>query len=207
MDNHSNQNTVLAFLLGFFLTGIAAQSTALADAGEEERANTIEACTEAARLLEADDVDGALEEAEWCREGIQQIKQGQTLAIFPDSVNGYEGGEVTNSGALGIVMLGREFEKGGKTIAVELTTGSVPGLGSLGQLMSAFSAAGLSDGKKWRIQRRTVIDSSSDGSVKLTVQLKSGGLMTVESASVSSDEAIEFLKAFPIAELDDSLGK
>jgi len=31
--------------------------------------------------------------------------------------------------------------------------------------------------------------------------------MTVESASVSSDEAIEFLKAFPIAELDDSLGK
>jgi len=142
MDNHSNQNTVLAFLLGFFLTGIAAQSTALADAGEEERANTIEACTEAARLLEADDVDGALEEAEWCREGIQQIKQGQTLAIFPDSVNGYEGGEVTNSGALGIVMLGREFEKGGKTIAVELTTGSVPGLGSLGQLMSngVFSA-------------------------------------------------------------------
>lgn len=208
VDIHSNRKAAAVFVSGLLLAGISAYSPVFAgDADKGARADTIAACTEAARLLEADDVDGALEEAQWCKEGLLQIKQNQTLAVFPDSVNGYEGGEVTNSGALGMVMLGREYENDGKRISIELTTGSVPGLGSLGQLMSAFGSVGLGEGKKFRIQRRTVVDTSTGGSAHLTVQLKSGGLMTVESSSVSGEDVIEFLKAFPIAEIDDAIGK
>lgn len=190
-------------LTGAFLVGTSALLPTFA--AEESRDDVIAACTEAARLMEDDDIDGALEEAKWCQEGIQQIKQSQTVAVFPDSVNGYEGGEVSNTGALGFVILGRDYVKGNKKLTLELSTGGLSGLGSIGQLMSAFSASGLGDGNKFRIQRRTVINSSNATSSNLLVHLKSGGMMTLKSTSVSGEEAVEFLKAFPIAELDDSI--
>ena len=205
MDIRRTHKVAAVLVSGLFVSGIMTHTSALAD--DDARADTISACEEAARLLAADDIDGALEEAQWCKEGIEQIKQGQTLAVLPESVNGFQGGEVTSSNALGMVMFGREYEKGGKLINIELTTGSVPGLGSLGQLMNIFGAAGLGEGKKFRIQRRTVIDSSTASGANLTVQLKSGGIMTVESTTVSSAEVVDFLKAFPIAELDDSIAE
>ncbi len=206
MANRSNQfRTVAGIVSCVFIASALTTSSAYAN-DDEARADTIAACNEAARLLEANDIDGALEEADWCREGLQQMKQQQTLAVFPDAVDGYIGGEVSNEGALGMVILGREYTKGDKNIKLELTTGAVAGgLGNLSELINAFGAAGGSDGKKIRIQRRTVIDSSKGGTADLTVQLKSGGMMSVSSTSVSGDEAIEFLRAFPIAELDDAM--
>ena len=205
MGIHSSCKTTSFFLSGFFLSVVLLNSPL--NAAEDTREDTIAACAEAARLLEENDIDGALDEAQWCREGIQQIKQSQTLAVFPDSVNGYEGGEITNSSVLGMVILGRDYKNDAREISIELTTGEVPGLGSLGQLMNAFSAAGLGDVNKFRIQRRTVIDSSTNQSANLSVQLKSGGIMKVESTSVSAEDVIEFLKAFPIADLDDAIGE
>jgi len=74
---------------------------------EEDKADIISACEEAARLLEQNDIDGALDEAEWCREGLLQIKQSQTLSVFPDEVSGFQGGDVTNESVLGMVTIGR----------------------------------------------------------------------------------------------------
>jgi len=203
MDNRSNLTPVVAIAAGVLLTSVSVLSPVVAQ--DDTRSDTIAACAEASKLLEADDIDGALDEAQWCLEGIQQVKESQTLAVFPDSVDGYRGGEVTSNRALGMVVLGREYTKGNKEIELSLTSGAVAGLGSLGQLMSAFGSLG--DGKKYRIQRRTVIDSSAGQGANLIVQLKSGGMMTVKSTSVSGEEAVEFLKAFPIAELDDAIAE
>lgn len=200
----AHQSPVTRTVLGLFMAG--AMALPVANASDENLADTIAACEEAARLLQANDVDGALDEAEWCREGIQQVKQSQTMAIFPDSVNGYTGGEVTKESAMGMVMLGRQYTQADKSIDVELMSGSAGGsLGGLSQLISAFGAAGGAEGKKFRVQRRTVIDSSSGGSAEMMVQLKSGGMMNVKSTSASRDEVEAFIREFPVAELDDAL--
>ena len=115
---------------------------------QQSKADTISACEEAARLLEDDDIDAALEEAEWCREGLQQMKQSQTLAVFPDEVNGYEGGEVTNEGVLGMVTMGRQYRKGSQEIDLQLVNGGIAGLGSIGQLINSLgSLAGVENEK------------------------------------------------------------
>lgn len=200
----AHQSLLSRSVLGLLVAG--AMALPLAHASDENLADTIAACEEAARLLEANDVDGALDEAEWCREGIQQVKQNQTMAIFPDSVNGYTGGEVTKESAMGMVMLGRQYTQADKSIDVELMSGSAGGgLGGLSQLISAFGAAGGAEGKKFRVQRRTVIDSSSGGSAEMMVQLKSGGMMNVKSTSASRDEVEAFIRDFPVADLDDAL--
>jgi hypothetical protein len=200
----AHQSLLSRSVLGLLVAG--AMALPLAHASDENLADIIASCAEAARLLEANDVDGALDEAEWCREGIQQVKQNQTMAIFPDSVNGYTGGEVTKESALGMVMLGRQYTQADKSIDVELMSGSAGGgLGGLSQLISAFGAAGGAEGKKFRVQSRTVIDSSSGGSAEMMVQLKSGGMMNVKSTSASRDEVEAFIRDFPVADLDDAL--
>lgn len=174
---------------------------------QESKNDTIAACEEAARLLEADDIDGALDEAEWCREGLLQMKQSQTLAVFPDEVGGFSGGEVTKDNLLGIVTIGRQYENGAKKLDLQLVSGGVAGLGSLGQLFNSLGSLAGNEGEKLRIQRRTVLNSSDDINTSLTVSLKSGGMLTVKSDTVSGDEAIEFLRAFPIKDLDEALEK
>lgn len=167
------------------------------------------ACLEAARLIQEDqDYDGALEEAGWCVEGLKQIKQAQTLAVFPDEVAGYVGGEISNQSALGMNMIERTYTKDGNDIKFSLTAGSgsagAGGLAMLAQLGMGLGGAG--GGKKIRIQKRTVVDSSeSSGKSTFLVQLKSGGMMNVESSTVGRDDVVDFLRKFPIAEIDDAL--
>jgi len=194
--------SVLGVLLFGAMTTYSSQLSA-----QESKADTIAACEEAARLLEDGDIDAALDEAEWCREGLLQMKQSQTLAVFPDEVGDYKGGEVTNDDVLGMVTMGRVYQNDGKSLDLQLVSGGIAGIGSLGQLFNSLGSLAGADGEKIRIQRRTVVNSSDDSNAMLTVTLKSGGMLTVKSSTVSGDAAVEFLKAFPIKELDEALEK
>jgi len=182
---------------------VSALLTGLANATESKE-DTVAACLEAGKLLQENDLDGALDEAEWCREGIQQLKQKQTLAVFPDNVGGFTGDTVEQSNALGMLSLSRKYSKGDEQIILELVSGSMGGLGSLTQLAQVFGSLGQGQ-EKMRIQRRTVRVSSEGGNVELNVQLRSGGMLAVKSSSVSKDDLVQFLKDFPLVELDDSL--
>ena len=135
------------------------------------------------------------------------MKQSQTLAVFPDEVDGYKGGEVTNEDVLGMVTIGRVYQNDGKSLDLQLVSGGIAGIGSLGQLFNSLGSLAGVDGEKIRIQRRTVVNASDESNTLLTVTLKSGGMLTVKSSTVSGDDAIEFLKAFPIKELDEALEK
>jgi len=201
-----NNTTVSKAVTGvLFCSVMVAYSSQLS--AQESKADTIAACEEAARLLEDGDIDAALDEAEWCREGLLQMKQSQTLAVFPDEVGDYKGGEVTNDDVLGMVTMGRVYQNDGKSLDLQLVSGGIAGIGSLGQLFNSLGSLAGADGEKIRIQRRTVVNSSDDSNAMLTVTLKSGGMLTVKSSTVSGDAAVEFLKAFPIKELDEALEK
>lgn len=163
------------------------------------------ACMEASKLIEEKDFIGALDEAEWCVEGLRQLKQQQTLSVFPDAVEGFVGGDVDNQSAMGMSIIEREYSLDGRSVSVVYTGGVAGGgLAALAQLASGIGAAG--GGKKMRVQKRTVIDMSNEGGkAEYMVQFKSGGMLMVSSDELDNEELLEFVKAFPIAELDDSI--
>lgn len=181
---------------------LASLSTGDARAQTAEDAAT--ACTEAASLIAEEDFEGALDEARWCVESLEQLRQQRTLTIFPDSVEGFEGGELDNQSAMGMTIMNRRYVRGEDEIEVALTTGAAgSGLAALAQMGMSLGGAG---GKKIRVQKRTVIDmSDAEGEAQYLVQLKSGGMLTIGSSSLPAADVLEFVRAFPIRELDEAL--
>jgi len=174
--------------------------TTIAQTAEDASA----ACKEAARLIDEQDFVGALDEAKWCVDSLQQIKQQRTLTVFPDAVEGYTGGELDNQSAMGMSIIERVYSLDGNQINVTLTAGVAGGgLAALAQLGLGMGGGG---GKKMRIQKRTVVDMSDEGGEsQYMVQLKSGGMLMITSSDISAEQLLPFVKAFPIAELDDAL--
>ncbi len=163
------------------------------------------ACREAAQLFEADDIAGALEEARWCVEALEQLKQQGTADLFPETINGFNGGEVQTQNAMGMSITERVYSKGGNNIDVNYTGGGAAA-GGLAALANMGMTMG-GGGKKLRIQRHVVLDTSSQGNAEFIVTMKSGGMLNVSSSNTDYDTVLEFLKAFPIKEIDNAMSQ
>ncbi len=158
------------------------------------------ACREAAKLFDENDIEAALEEARWCVEGLQQIKQQQTAKIFPDEINGFKGGEIEQQSAMGMNMLERSYTRGREAIDVNFTGGGAGG--GLAAIARMGMAMGSGAGKKMRIQRQVVLDMSEGDKAEFTATLKNGGVLNISSHSAKYDDVLEFIKAFPLGDLD-----
>ncbi len=207
MKNRNLQGPLITTAIATVLTtSLMLATTAHANAVDE----AADACKEAARLItEEDDLEGALEEASWCLTGLQQLKEEIKLSLLPDELQGYVGGDIKNESIMGISTVERVYTQDGDKLTVSLVTtggagGALGGLGELGKLFGALEGAGAPGGKKIRIQRRTVIVSDEGGKGALTVQLKSGATLKVESSDLGSDELVEFMREFPIKEIDEA---
>lgn len=163
------------------------------------------ACREAAKLFEENDIKAALEEARWCVESLEQLKQQSTANLFPDSLNGFNGGQVDTQNAMGMSITERTYSKGSNTIDVNYTGGGAAagGLAALANLGMTMGGGG----KKLRIQRHVVLDTSAQGNAKFIVTMKSGGMLNVSSSNTDYDTVLVFLKAFPIKEIDNAVGQ
>lgn len=194
----------------------------LSSLGTVKAANTnavdeaAEACIDAAKLIqEEDDLEGAIEEATWCLTGLKQLKEEIKLSLLPDVIDGFEGGEIDNQNIMGMVIIERVYTRDSDTIAMTLTstskeaTGAIGALAELSKLFTVMegASAAAGGGKKIRIQKRTVMVSDEGSHGALSVELKSGGSLEVESSDLNSDELIAFMREFPIAELDDAMAK
>lgn len=205
------EGAIVGVLIPVLVTITLMSGSAAAQSVDEAR----DACREAAELIEDDDIDGALDEARWCVESLEQVRQALTLTLFPDTLDGFTGGELGNQSAMGMTMLERVYvrdaessEERAPEIKVSLTTGAAgTGLAALAQL--GMSLGGSTSGKKLRIQKRTVIDLSSveEESARYLVELKSGGMLTLESSTVDAAALLEFVRQFPISALDESLAR
>lgn len=196
--------------IGALTTGLTLSIALTLPASAQTVDEAADACKEAVRLIGEDDIDGALDEARWCVESLQQVRQDLTLTMFPDEIDGFIGGELGNQSAMGMTMLERSYVReldGGtdEAVKVSLTTGAAgAGLAALAQL--GMSLGGNGRGKKLRVQKRTVVDASSEiGPSQYLVELKSGGMLTIESSTLDAEALLEFVREFPIATLDDAL--
>jgi len=191
------RHQVLGSLIVFFLF----QSTAVL-----AQDSPVEACEAAVRILRDDgDINAALEEARWCVEGLEALKQQNTLGFFPDQVGTWVAGEVTNSKIFGMSMLEREYTRDGATISVSLATGG----GGTG--LMALAQAGMQLGgevlQKFRVDRQTVLNLSNDKEARFLVQLQSGGILNITSVNALTDSVKSFVTDFPVGELNDALVK
>lgn len=182
----------------FFILSIFTLFTSPAFAAEDPSAS----CGEAVKLFQQQDINGALEEARWCVEALEQLKQQQATSLFPDQIAGFIGGEIQNQKAMGFSMIERNYNKDGQTITVGLNKGSGQGMGGF----AAIAQMGMMGaGKKLRIQRRMVTDMTEGSSVQFMLSLKSGGMLRFESSNTDHATVLDFAQQFPIAELDESL--
>ncbi|HBR99311.1 MAG TPA: hypothetical protein DD979_18330 [Gammaproteobacteria bacterium] len=159
-------------------------------------------CREAARLFDEDDIEGAIEEARWCLEALEQLQQQAAGQLFPDEINGFVGNELQSQSTMGMRIMEREYVQGNQLINVTYTGGGAAAGG-----LAAIARMGMNmggTGKKMRIQRRTVIDMSDAQQVEFSVSMKSGGMLNITSSNVDHDTVLAFVKDFPIAELDDA---
>lgn len=192
-------NVAVCLACGFSLLSLSSAAVA--------QDSPADACTEAARLItEENDLDGALDEAKWCVEGLEQMKSQQALTVFPDAVGGFTGGETQQQKAFGLSIIERTYTRGSESIELNLTGGGGPAGSGLAALAQLGAELGGQSGAKMRIQRRTVLDMGGDGGEPtFMVQLRSGGVLNVSSSSANRDTVLGFLKEFPIADLDDAL--
>ena len=94
--------------------------------------SAIEACEEAVRIFNSDgDINAALEEARWCVEGLEALKQDNALEFFPDQVDSWVAGKATNNKILGVSMVERVYSRDGRSISVSLANGGT-GTGLMG---------------------------------------------------------------------------
>jgi len=181
------------------LAGSVAGTTVMAAEGDPNQT-----CSSAASLFKDGDVDGALEEARWCVTQLEQIKQKEVAAFFKDSINGYQGGELNQQQAMGMSMVERSYTKGGSQINVSLSAGASGATNNAFAALASFGMQMGGPGNKIRIQKRSAMVTNENGKVSVTVTLKSGGMLTFESNSLSSDAVVAFAKKFPVANLDNS---
>jgi len=161
-------------------------------------------CKQAAKLFEEGDLEGALEEAKWCVTQLEQLKQSQTAKYFKDKILGYTGGEISQQSAMGFTMIERSYASANKTIKVALTGGNSGGALSAFSALAQFGLQG-SGTSKVRIQKRSAVVTNENGHLTMMITLKSGAMLGLESDEATKDELVEFAKAFPVKELDNSL--
>lgn len=179
----------------FLLAGTSL--TALADDSPEN------VCKNAAQLYKDGDLEAALEDARWCVSLMEQEKQNQTNTHFKNEIDGYTAGQIQQQSAMGMVMISREYQKGGKRINVEMSGGASGAAASALSMLSQFGMQSGS-GRKTRIQQRTAMITEERGSVTIAVTLRSGGFLTFSSSDLNAQQALAFARKFPIKALDES---
>lgn len=161
-----------------------------------------QSCKNAAALYDDGDIEGALEEARWCVTLMEQEQQENTQKFFLDEINGFKGNQLESQNAMGFQVVSREYHKGEQYIQVNLNGGNG---GSAMQAFAALAQMGMQGtGKKLRIQKRTANLINDNGNITLSITLRSGGILLMESSDVNQDTLLAFAKAFPVAEMDDS---
>ncbi|MCU7921136.1 MAG: hypothetical protein KZQ88_00360 [Candidatus Thiodiazotropha sp. (ex Dulcina madagascariensis)] len=155
-------------------------------------------CKQAAELYAADDIPGAVEEAKWCLESLEQIQQARKSEGFPKQVAGWKQGEISQHKAMGLSNIEAQYTMTDKTIKVSYTSGG-------GGMAAMFSQMGLATGggKKIRIGRYTGMVMEKGSRKEIVISLKmTPGMINLSSSNATLDELSAFAKAFPVKDID-----
>ncbi|MET0070602.1 MAG: hypothetical protein ABW096_11225 [Candidatus Thiodiazotropha sp.] len=154
-------------------------------------------CKQAAELYEEDDIAGAVEEAKWCLESLEQIQQARKSDKFKEEIAGWKRGEVKQQKTMGFSIIETRYTKEGKTIEVSYNSGS----GGMAAMFSQMGVAG--GGKKIRLGRYSGMVMEQGTRNEILIGLKmTPGMLTLSSNDAALKELKAFAKKFPVKEID-----
>ena len=156
-------------------------------------------CKKAASLYESGDLSGAVEEAKWCLEGLEQRQQAQKAEQFAPELAGWKRGELNQQKGMGFSTIDAQYSRDGKTIDVSYTGGGGGGMASMLSQMG-MAVAGT---KKIRLGHYTglVIEDSAQNQILIALKM-TPGMITLTSSSATLEEMTEFAGALPVADID-----
>lgn len=154
-------------------------------------------CSAAAELYADGDIEGAVEEAKWCLESMEQILQTRKAEAFAEDVGGWKRSKISQQKVMGFATIETSYTKEGKTISVNYNSGG-------GGMAAMFSQMAMTQaGQKLRIQRYTAIVTDEGNRTEIIIGLKqSGGMLNLSSSDATQDEVVDFAKQFPIKAVD-----
>ncbi|MEW8506952.1 MAG: hypothetical protein AB2598_09620 [Candidatus Thiodiazotropha sp.] len=154
-------------------------------------------CKQAAELYEEDDIAGAVEEAKWCLESLEQIQQARKSDKFKKEIAGWKRGDVKQQKTMGFSIIETKYSKDGKTIEVSYNSGG----GGMAAMFSQMGVAG--GGKKIRLGRYSGMVMEQGTRNEILIGLKmTPGMITLSSSNASLKELRGFAKKFPVKEID-----
>ncbi|MEW8691012.1 MAG: hypothetical protein AB2535_07975 [Candidatus Thiodiazotropha endolucinida] len=156
-----------------------------------------EYCKQAAELYQQDDIAGAVEEAKWCLDSLEQIQQSRKSDKFAKEIAGWKRGEINQQKTMGFSIIETTYTKDGKAIKVSYNSGS-------GGMAAMFSQMGLAGGgKKIRLGRYTgmVMEQGSRNEIMIGLKM-TPGMINLSSTDASLEELRAFAKAFPVKDID-----
>ncbi|MES9993273.1 MAG: hypothetical protein ABW098_15085 [Candidatus Thiodiazotropha sp.] len=164
---------------------------------EDEEGDPATYCKQAAELFEQDDIAGAVEEAKWCLESLQQIQQARKSDKFKKEIAGWTRGEVRQQKAMGFSIIETTYSKDGKTIDVSYNSGG----GGMAAMFSQMGVAG--GGKKFRLGRYSGVVTQQGARNEILIGLKmTPGMLTLATSNALLEELKAFAKKFPVKEID-----
>lgn len=154
--------------------------------------DTEQSCKDINGLINKGDLKGALEEARWCVDGLEQMQQQAEKELFSKSIDGWVRGEISSNKALGITVSETLYKKGNNSIQVSLTSGG-------GGLVSAFAQMGMMQaGSRVRLGHHKGTLIPDEG---LIVNLGEGRILNIGGVPASNDMLKSFAKKLPLDEL------
>jgi hypothetical protein len=181
------------------ISGITASVLCLLSLQAVAADDPVASCKKAAELYASADLSGAIEEAKWCLDNLEQLQQAQKAGKFAPEVAGWKRGELNQQKALGFSNIDVQYTREGKTIDVSYTGGGGGGIASM------FSQMGLAAGgaKKIRLGHYTgvVVEDGSQNQILIGLKM-TPGMITLSSNNASLDEMTAFAGALPVAEID-----
>lgn len=161
--------------------------------------NTSELLEEAIGLLKRENYTEAREVIAIALDQVDRYLLDTTAAIFPETVGGFNRGEVNAQKAMGMDITESTYrDDKGNEIEVQLMGGADGMFGGLAALGASFG------GKKVRIQGRSGSITDADGEVTLSLKLKNGKSLIFVSNKIDSDGVNSFVEKFPVVEIDES---
>ncbi len=162
-------------------------------------------------FIEQKNFTKALAELDWAKNEIGKMHVEALKGFFPDSLAGYNGGEVESSSALGMTNIERIYKGAVGQVKVSLVGGgkggAMGGLAGLGRM--AAMMGGQNGQESLRISGQTATLDTRSSRPELNVFLESGGILKVEGTKGFNKDNSTQLKsvaeAIKIAELNKYL--
>ena len=163
-----------------------------------------DSCDGIVELYNDGDVDAALEEARWCVEALEQVKQAHEGELFAGEIGGWKRQSIEQNKAMGVALTEASYGKDNKTIKVTLM-GSASG-SDMGFLGGLAQIGMMSAGNKVRVGKYAGVATSEGGTDTVMVKLNSGRSLSFASSDAGMNAVLGFAKTFPVAEVDEGSG-